>query len=189
MNAESRNDPVGFFTETSWTAGIIGLGYIGLPLLLTASRSGLGAIGFDVDESIVDQLKLGASHIDDVADDDLINASAGGATFTQEPSRLAEADAIFICVPSPLGRNRQPDLSYIESASRTIEEVARPGQLVVLESTSYPGTTEEYIVPSGGGESRAEARRRRLRRICLGKALPWRCSGNRADPEGRWRGN
>jgi UDP-N-acetyl-D-glucosamine dehydrogenase len=124
------------FAESKWTAGVIGLGYVGLPLLLTAVRQGLGGIGFDISSDRIEALDAGRSHIDDVSDQDIAEALAQGVEFTADSGRLSEADAIFICVPSPLGRNRQPDLSFIESAARTVEQVARPGQLVALESTS-----------------------------------------------------
>jgi UDP-N-acetyl-D-glucosamine dehydrogenase len=137
-----------FFRDDRWTAGVIGLGYVGLPLLLTAARQGLGGIGFDVSQERVDSLNQGHSHIDDVSDEELEKAIADGVEFTTDPSRLADADAIFICVPSPLGRNRQPDLSFIEAAAATVERVVRPGQLVSLESTSYPGTTEDIVLPA-----------------------------------------
>lgn len=136
------------FAEGRWTAGVIGLGYVGLPLLLTAVDAGLQGLGFDVSAARVDSLSRGTSHVDDVSDEALEKAIADGVEFTDDPSRLAEADAVFICVPSPLGRNRQPDLSFIEAAAVTVEGVVRPGQLVVLESTTYPGTTEEILVPA-----------------------------------------
>lgn len=136
------------FAESRWTAGVIGMGYVGLPLLVTAVEAGLSGIGFDVSSSRVESLARGVSHVDDVSDDALAKALANGGEFTGDPGRLAEADALFICVPSPLGRNRQPDLSYIEAAAATIESVVRPGQLVVLESTTYPGTTEDILVPA-----------------------------------------
>jgi len=158
---ESPQNPEGFkprtlprmsrdqvFSDDRWTAGVIGLGYVGLPLLLTAARQGLGGIGFDVSQERVDALNQGRSHIDDVSDDELEKALADGVEFTTDAYRLAEADAIFICVPSPLGRNRQPDLSFIEAAAATIEKVVRPGQLISLESTSYPGTTEDIVHPA-----------------------------------------
>ena len=141
-------DRVKFFQEDRWTAGVIGLGYVGLPLLLTAARQGLSGIGFDVSTQRVAALSAGHSHIDDISDEDLQKAIADGVEFTSDPSELGSADAIFICVPSPLGRNRQPDLSFIDSAARTVESVVRPGQLISLESTSYPGTTEDYILPA-----------------------------------------
>ncbi|HEY7469064.1 MAG TPA: nucleotide sugar dehydrogenase [Acidimicrobiia bacterium] len=141
-------DRVGFFSSEPWTAGVIGLGYVGLPLLVTAINSGLGAVGFDVSRAKVDALASGRSHIDDVPDEALRAAIESGARFTTDPEELAAADAIFICVPSPLGRNRQPDLSFIEAAAETVSQVARPGQLICLESTTYPGTTEDYLVPA-----------------------------------------
>jgi UDP-N-acetyl-D-glucosamine dehydrogenase len=142
------SDRADFFSTEHWTAGIVGLGYVGLPLLMTASSNGLAAIGFDVSEERVAHLIDGHSHIDDVSDEALRAALDAGARFTTDPEALAEADAIFICVPSPLGRNRQPDLSFIEAAANTVSRVVRPGQLVSLESTTYPGTTEDYLVPA-----------------------------------------
>jgi UDP-N-acetyl-D-glucosamine dehydrogenase len=135
------------FSNERWTAGVIGLGYVGLPLVVTAAEAGLDVIGFDIDHARVDALTGGRSHVEDVDDDELAGALAS-TRFTTEPKLLAEADAIFIAVPSPLGRSRQPDTSYIESAAALISEVARPGQLISLESTTYPGTTEDIIIPA-----------------------------------------
>ena len=140
--------PIERFADGNWTAGIIGLGYVGLPLAMTASARGLGEIGFDVSSERTSALMAGQSHVGDVSEEELKNALAAGAVFTDDPEALREADAIFICVPSPLGRHRQPDLSYIEAAARTISSVARPNQLISLESTTYPGTTEDIIVPA-----------------------------------------
>ncbi len=131
-----------------WTAGIIGLGYVGLPLAMTASRAGLDVIGFDVAERRITELNAGRSHVDDVDDDVLAAALTAGTRFTADEADLAAADAIFIAVPSPLGRNRQPDMSYIEAAATTVSRIARPGQLISLESTTYPGTTDEYLLPA-----------------------------------------
>jgi UDP-N-acetyl-D-glucosamine dehydrogenase len=136
------------FSGGKWTAGVIGLGYVGLPLLMTAVESGLSGIGFDVSTERVETLRRGSSHVDDVSAESLEKALADGVEFTDDARRLGEADVLFICVPSPLGRNRQPDLSFIESAAATVESVVRPGQLVVLESTTYPGTTEDILVPA-----------------------------------------
>lgn len=141
-------DPVSFFAVNRWTVGVIGLGYVGLPLALTAVRKGLGAIGFDVSEAKVEALGRGRSHVEDVTDEELEKALADGFEVTANPADLKRADAIFICVPSPLGRNRQPDLSYIEAAAETVAAVARAGQLISLESTTYPGTTEDYLLPA-----------------------------------------
>ena len=141
-------DRVEFFSTQPWTAGVIGLGYVGLPLLATAANRGHLAVGFDVSPNLVAALAAGRSHVDDVTDETLATALGAGARFSSDPAILGEADAIFICVPSPLGRNRQPDLSYIEAAAETVSQVARAGQLICLESTSYPGTTEDYLVPA-----------------------------------------
>jgi UDP-N-acetyl-D-glucosamine dehydrogenase len=135
-------------SDERWTAGIIGLGYVGLPLAMTASRAGLDVIGFDVAADRVAALNSGESHVEDVSDDELRAALAAGARFTSHEADLAQADAIFIAVPSPLGRNRQPDMSYIEAAAGTVSRIARPGQLIALESTTYPGTTDEHLLPA-----------------------------------------
>ena len=141
-------DPVVTFAEGRWTAGVVGLGYVGLPLVMTAVEAGLPVIGFDVSAERVADLAAGRSHVEDVSDATLARALAAGARFTTDEAVLAEADAILIAVPSPRGRNRQPDMSYIEAASAMVERIVRPGQLVSLESTTYPGTTDEYLVPA-----------------------------------------
>lgn len=142
------SSPVERFATEQWTAGIIGLGYVGLPLAITASAQGLKVVGFDVSPERTHALMAGRSHVGDVTDEELKAAVEAGAQFTDDPCSLAEADAIFICVPSPLGRNRQPDLSFIEAAAQTIASVVRPGQLISLESTTYPGTTEDIVLPA-----------------------------------------
>mgnify|MGYP001598879432 FL=1 len=131
-----------------WTLGVVGLGYVGLPLAMTAVRAGVGVVGFDVAADRVAALNGGRSHVEDVADDELAAAVAAGARFTADETDLAAVDVIVIAVPSPLGRNRQPDMSYIEAAAAAVSRVARPGQLISLESTTYPGTTEEHLVPA-----------------------------------------
>ena len=142
------NDAVSRFAEERWTAGIVGLGYVGLPLAVAATQAGLEVVGFDVDESYVERLNRGDSPIEDVPDEQLTSALATGLEVTTDPGRLADADAVFICVPSPLGRNREPDLSYIQAAAATVASIAHPRMLVSLESTTYPGTTEDIIVPA-----------------------------------------
>ena len=128
--------------------GVIGLGYVGLPLAVTAAERGVAVIGFDVDTAKVARLRDGRSHVEDVSDRALTRSLEAGAELTDDEARLADADALIIAVPSPLGRNRQPDTSYIEAAAATIARVAQPGQLVSLESTTYPGTTEDHLVPA-----------------------------------------
>ena len=128
--------------------GVIGLGYVGLPLVLEFHRGGFPVIGFDIDGQKVNALRAGTSYIAHI-DAARIGAAVKGGRFdaTSDFRRLAEADAILICVPTPLTPQREPDLSYIEKTADTIGAVIRPGQLVVLESTTYPGTTEEVVQP------------------------------------------
>jgi UDP-N-acetyl-D-glucosamine dehydrogenase len=135
-------------TDENWTVGVIGLGYVGLPLAVTAASRGLSVVGFDVDADKVGRVNEGISHVGDVTDEELAAAVEGGARFTTDETDLTSADALIIAVPSPLGRNRQPDMAYIEAAADTVSRVARAGQLISLESTTYPGTTEDYLVPA-----------------------------------------
>jgi UDP-N-acetyl-D-glucosamine dehydrogenase len=132
------------------TFGVIGLGYVGLPLSVEAASSGgLEVIGFDVNQGVVDGVNAGRSHIQDLTDDDVDTlVSAGKLEATTDMSRLAECDAISICVPTPLSKTRDPDVSYVIAASEAVAAALRPGQLVVLESTTYPGTTREVMQPA-----------------------------------------
>lgn len=128
--------------------GVIGMGYVGLPLMLRFAQAGLNVVGFEVDEAKVEAVRAGRSYIPDVASAELATeVNAGRIDATVDQSRLAECDVISICVPTPLGKSRDPDLSYVESALRQVERSLRPGQLIVLESTTYPGMTEEYLLP------------------------------------------
>lgn len=127
---------------------MIGLGYVGLPLATLAATQGLGVVGFDLSEARVADIRQGRSHVEDVTDEELAAALAGGARFTTDETELRDADALIIAVPSPLSRSRQPDMSYIESAAATVGRVVRPGHVVTLESTTYPGTTEEIVLPA-----------------------------------------
>jgi len=128
----------------SWSSAVVGLGYVGLPLVVTQARAGVHVTGFDVKQGVIDSLNAGHSHIDDIADEELAEIDAH---FTSDPAKLADADVIFICVPTPLAVGKLPDISYIERAGETIAAVLRPGQLVILESTTYPGTTEDTLRP------------------------------------------
>ena len=146
-------DRAAFFETEQWTAGVVGLGYVGLPLAVNAVQRGLRAVGFDVSPDAVARLQAGNSPVEDVSDADLLEALANGLELTSDESRLSEADALFICVPSPLNRHRQPDMSFIEAAAGTVSRVVGPGMMISLESTTYPGTTEDVIAPaavSGG---------------------------------------
>ncbi len=126
--------------------GIVGLGYVGLPLLVAFGREGLEVTGFDVSNDVVASLEAGTSHVEDIADSDLAQV-ASLATYTTDPAELAECDSLIICVPTPLTGNREPDLGPLESSANTIAGVLRSGQMVILESTTYPGTTRECLVP------------------------------------------
>ena len=128
--------------------GVIGLGYVGLPLAVELARSGFTVLGFDISEGVVDGINRGVSHIQDVNGEVLAAfASNGLISATTDLKRLAECDAISICVPTPLNKTKDPDLSYVVAASQAVLHGLRPGQLVILESTTYPGTTREVMLP------------------------------------------
>lgn len=135
---ESRTSPI----------GIIGLGYVGLPLACAALKAGFHVVGFDIDAGKVHSLSSGRSYIDSI-DDGTINkyVSAGFLRATENFENLRDVDAIIICVPTPLTKQREPDLSFIESTAAEISKNLQRGQLVVLESTTWPGTTVEVVKP------------------------------------------
>jgi UDP-N-acetyl-D-glucosamine dehydrogenase len=130
------------------TAGVVGLGYVGLPLAVELSRSGYRVLGFDLQQRVVDGINAGQSHIQDVGRE-VVGAFVGEGLLsaTSDLARLSEADAISICVPTPLNKTKDPDLSYVVAASHAVLHALRPGQLVILESTTYPGTTREVVLP------------------------------------------
>lgn len=128
--------------------GVIGLGYVGLPLAVEFAKSGFRVIGFDTSERVVSLLNAGQSHIQDVAASEVAALMRSGRFLaTTVEGRLAEADAISIAVPTPLSKTRDPDMSYVIAAADTVTRQARSGMLVVLESTTYPGTTRDVLVP------------------------------------------
>jgi len=127
--------------------GIIGMGYVGLPLALLFSSEDYGVTGFDIDTNKVDKLVAGDSYIARIGASEIQHARAHGFSATADYSRLDEMDAVIICVPTPLNDFREPDLSYIVKTAESIAPQLRAGQLIVLESTTYPGTTEEVLVP------------------------------------------
>jgi UDP-N-acetyl-D-glucosamine dehydrogenase len=128
--------------------GVVGLGYVGLPLAVEMARSGYRVLGFDITDSVVQGIARGESHIQDVTSD-IVRTFVGEGLLsaTTDMERLAECDAISICVPTPLSKTKDPDLSFVVSATRAVAAVLRPGQLIVLESTTYPGTTREAMLP------------------------------------------
>jgi len=127
--------------------GIIGLGYVGLPLALLYSEQKVQVTGFDIDARKIDTLAKGGSYIYRIAAEEIQAAKAQGFSATSDYSQIAAMDAIIICVPTPLNEYHEPDLSYITGTTHSIAPHLRAGQLVVLESTTYPGTTEEVMVP------------------------------------------
>ncbi|PSH61878.1 nucleotide sugar dehydrogenase [Phyllobacterium sophorae] len=127
-------------------AGVIGLGYVGLPLAITLARSGFAVTGFDIDPDKIVALDAGRSYIEAVTDAALASeAKTGRFHSTSDFAQLATCDVIVICVPTPLTKHRDPDLSFVEATSRSIAATLRPGQLIVLESTTYPGTTDDVV--------------------------------------------
>ena len=129
-------------------AGVIGLGYVGLPLAVEIGRSGFRALGFEISETVVAAINAGTSHIIDVpgeAVERLVRANRLHATT--DMSLMSQCDVISICVPTPLSKTKDPDLTYILSAARTLADQLRPGQLIILESTTFPGTTRDVMLP------------------------------------------
>ena len=136
-------------TDTHATLGVIGLGYVGLPLAVEAGKGGYRVIGFDVNPDVTASVNSGTSHIQDVPSEEVAELTEGGLLeATTDMARLAECDVISICVPTPLSKTRDPDVSYILAASEAVAAALQEGQLVVLESTTYPGTTREVMLPA-----------------------------------------
>jgi UDP-N-acetyl-D-glucosamine dehydrogenase len=128
--------------------GVVGLGYVGLPLGLEFAENGINVLGFDLDQSKTDKISKGETYIKHIPAKKINNAvQSGNFSATTDFERLPEVDAIIICVPTPLDEHREPDMSYIVSTAEMIKKHLRPGQLVTLESTTYPGTTEELLLP------------------------------------------
>ena len=129
--------------------GVIGLGYVGLPLAVEFARAGYGVIGYDVDERKVKELMAGKSYIPDVPSSHLAEVVNNGKfVATTDPKRLADADIIDICVPTPLRKTKDPDMTYVVQAVEAVANVLKKGQLIILESTTYPGTTVEVVQPT-----------------------------------------
>jgi len=127
--------------------GIVGLGYVGLPLAVELARAGYRVLGYDVNQRVVDGLNAGRSHVKDVTDTQLRDIAAR-FTATTNADRLGEADAISICVPTPLSKFKDPDVSFIVAATESVKRSLRRGQAIILESTTYSGTTREILLPA-----------------------------------------
>ncbi|WP_108880569.1 nucleotide sugar dehydrogenase [Anderseniella sp. Alg231-50] len=147
-------------SDRTATVGVIGLGYVGLPLAAACARAGFKVTGFDIDEAKTTALGKGLSYIDAVASEELAgHVSARRFEATSDFAHLKHCDAVVICVPTPLSKHREPDLSYVSGTAEQIADRLRPGHLIVLESTTYPGTTLEVLKPileAGGLRSGAD---------------------------------
>ena len=135
--------------DRSAVIGIVGLGYVGLPLAMEMAEAGYSVLGFDVSQRVVDLINRGESHVQDVPDERLAKfVKAKKVSATTDLSRMSEPDCIAICVPTPLSKTRDPDVSYIVAATESVAKALRAGQAIVLESTTYPGTTRELMLPA-----------------------------------------
>ncbi|WP_039766524.1 nucleotide sugar dehydrogenase [Caldicellulosiruptor sp. F32] len=134
--------------EKTVVIGVVGLGYVGLPLAVEKAKAGYKVIGFDIQQKRVDMVNKGQNYIGDVVDKELEQLVKEGRIFaTTDYSKIAEVDAVAICVPTPLDKYKQPDISYVVNSTKEIAKYLHKGMLVVLESTTYPGTTEEVVKP------------------------------------------
>ncbi len=159
MTAQNSSDPaiplgvlseafIAKATSRDLRVGIVGLGYVGLPLAEAFVLQGLPVVGFDIDDSKVKMLGGGKSYIKHISDERIAAMYAAGKfAATTDFAKLKQVDAILICVPTPLGEHREPDLSYVVATTQNIAEHVQPGQLIILESTTYPGTSEEVLQP------------------------------------------
>jgi UDP-N-acetyl-D-glucosamine dehydrogenase len=134
--------------ETRESIGVVGLGYVGLPLALAFTRAGYEVVGVDIDEQRVEALQAGSSYVTDVADDEVEIALEGGFHPTTEYDALADVEGVSVCVPTPLRKTGTPEMSYVADAVEQLAEVVSPNCTVVLESTVYPGATTEVVVPA-----------------------------------------
>lgn len=135
------------FRSREAVIGIIGLGYVGQPLALCFAEGGRKVLGFDIDDKVVALLNAGQSNIEHISDARIAQARASGFEATTDYARIAEADCLIICVPTPLNRNREPDMSYIRATMKSVEPFLREGQLISLESTTFPGTIDDEVLP------------------------------------------
>jgi len=133
--------------DRSANVGIIGLGYVGLPLTLLFSGEKIRVTGFDIDAKKIDTLNAGGSYIHRISAQEIVNAHKAGFTATSDYTKISNMDAVVICVPTPLNEYREPDMSYITGTAHAIAPHLVAGQIIILESTTYPGTTEEVMVP------------------------------------------
>lgn len=133
--------------------GIVGLGYVGLPLMLRYNSIGFRVLGIDIDQSKVEQLNAGQSYIEHIPGDKVAEARQTGFEATTDFSRASECDALILCVPTPLNKYREPDISFVVNTTEALQPFFRQGQIISLESTTYPGTTEEELLPRVGSDN------------------------------------
>jgi UDP-N-acetyl-D-glucosamine dehydrogenase len=144
-----KEDILERFRSGDVTIGIVGMGYVGVPLAVEAAQGGVRVLGFDVKEDVVAALNAGHSHIQDVPSTEWAPlVESGMIESTTDMARMTECDAVSICVPTPLSKTRDPDVSFVLKATEAVAKALRKGQLVVLESTTYPGTTKEIMLPA-----------------------------------------
>lgn len=141
------NKVVEKFKSRQALIGIVGLGYVGLPLMLRYNSIGFNVLGIDIDQAKVDKLNAGESYIEHIAAANITKARASGFEATVDFERSAECDALILCVPTPLNKYREPDMSFVINTTDALKPYLRAGQVVSLESTTYPGTTEEELLP------------------------------------------
>lgn len=142
-----KNEVIEKFTNKTATVGIVGLGYVGLPLALRFTEAGFKVLGFDVDDKKVNMINDGLSYIEHIHSEEVTKAKKSGFNATTDYQNIKDVDAIIICVPTPLSKHRDPDLSFVISTTESIAPYIKRGQLISLESTTYPGTTDEELLP------------------------------------------
>ncbi|MDP7319734.1 MAG: nucleotide sugar dehydrogenase [Bacteriovoracaceae bacterium] len=142
-----KNELLKQLNDKSAKIGIVGLGYVGLPLMIRYSEVGYKVIGFDIDQSKIDLLNSGKSYIEHIKSDEIKKSKEVGFEATTDFKRIGEVDAIILCVPTPLNKYREPDLSFVLDTTEACVPYMRKGQVISLESTTYPGTTEEELLP------------------------------------------
>ena len=145
--SEIKQSAIGKFRDKTATIGIVGLGYVGLPLMLRYAETGFKVLGFDIDAEKVNKLNNGETYIEHITADKIAAARAAGFEATTDFSRIGEVEAVILCVPTPLNKYREPDMSFVIDTTDAVKPYLRAGQVLSLESTTYPGTTEEELLP------------------------------------------
>ena len=145
--SEIKQSAIGKFRDKTATIGIVGLGYVGLPLMLRYAETGFKVLGFDIDAEKVNKLNNGETYIEHIPAEKIAAASNSLFEATTDFSRIGEVEAVILCVPTPLNKYREPDMSFVIDTTDAVKPYLRAGQVLSLESTTYPGTTEEELLP------------------------------------------